>query len=106
MSFQTAEDRQLILLVGNPESRLEPDVRPELAQQLRAEGMNRSPLHEVHARAELLETRCNLVGRFVGERENADSVGVDSEILDEKSNALDQAEGLPRTRSRENEYRP
>jgi hypothetical protein len=67
--------------------------------------MDRSPLHELYARAELVETRCNLVGRFVGERKNADSVGVDVKILDEKPDALDQAERLPRTRSGEDENR-
>jgi hypothetical protein len=60
--------------------------------------MNRSTLHKVHARTELLETRRDLVCRLVGEREDADSVGVESTILDEKSNALDEAEGLSRAR--------
>jgi hypothetical protein len=91
----------LVLLVGNPESGLERYVRAELAQELRTEGMNRSTLHELHARAELLETRGDLVRRFVGEREDADSVGVESTILDEKSNALDEAECLSRARSGE-----
>ena len=103
MSFQPAEDRELILVVGNPESRLERDVGAELAQQLRTEGMNRSALHKLDARVELLETRGDLVRCLVGEREDADSVGVDSKILDEESNALDEAECLPRTRSGEDE---
>jgi hypothetical protein len=106
MSFQAAEDRELILLVGNPESRLERDVRAELAQQLRTERMDRSALHKLHARAELLETRSYLIRRFVGEREDADSVGGDSKVLDQESNALDEAEGLPRTGSREDEDWP
>jgi hypothetical protein len=80
-------------------------MRPQLAQQLRTEGVDRAPLHEVHARAELVETRCNFVGRFVGERENADSVRVHPKILDEKSDALYEAERLTRTRSGEDEDR-
>jgi hypothetical protein len=106
VSFQPSEDRELILLVGNAESRRERDVGAELSQQLRTERMNRSALHKLHARTKLLETRGNLVCRLVGEREDADSVGVDSKILDEKSNALDEAECLPRTRSGEDENRP
>lgn len=56
MSFQPPEDRELILLVGNAESRLKPDVAAEIPQQLRTEGMNRSALHELDPWAELLET--------------------------------------------------
>ena len=54
-------------------------------------------------RAELLETRGDLVRRLVGEREDADSVRVDSKVLDEESNAVDEAERLPRTRPGENQ---
>ena len=105
VSFQPSGDRELILLVGNTKSRLERDVRAELAQQLRTEGMNRSALHQLHAGAESLETRGDLVRRLVGERENADSVRVHPKILDEKSDALYEAERLTRTRSGEDEDR-
>jgi len=57
-------------------------------------------------RAELLEARGDLVRRLVGEREDADSVGVDSKVLDEESNAVDEAERLPRARPGENEDGP
>jgi hypothetical protein len=67
--------------------------------------MDRPALHELHARAELLETRGDLVRRLVGKRERADSVGFDSKVLDEESNALDEAERLPRTWSCEDEDR-
>ena len=106
ISLQPAEDRELILLVGNAKSRLEPHVRAELTQQLRTEGMNRSALHELDLGAELLQTRGDLVGRFVREREDADPVGVDSKVLDEESNALDETECLPRPGSGEDEDRP
>ena len=56
--------------------------------------------------AEVLETRGDFVRRLVGEREDADSVGFDSKVLNEESNALDEAERLPRTRSGEDEDRP
>lgn len=67
--------------------------------------MDCPPLHEVHARAQLLEARRDFVRRLVGEREDADSIRVDSEILDEESNALDEAEGFPCTGARQNEDR-
>lgn len=105
ISLQPAEDRELILLVGDAKSRLETDVRTKLAQQLRAKGMDGAALHQVHARAQLLEAGRDLVRRLVGECEDADSIRVDSKILDEESNALDQAKGLTCTRARQNEDR-
>jgi hypothetical protein len=68
--------------------------------------MDRSALHELDLWAELLETRRDLVGRLVGEREDADSIRVDSKVLDQKSNALDEAERLARPRSGEDKDRP
>ncbi len=106
MSFQPAEDRQLILLVGNAESRLERDARAKLAQQLGTEGMDRSAMNELHLCTELPETGGDLVRRLVGEGEDADSIGGDSKVLDEESNALDEAECLSRTGSGEDEDRP
>ena len=67
--------------------------------------MDGPALHEVHARAQLLEARSYLVRRLVGEREDADSIRVDSKILDEESNALDEAKGLPCTGARQHEDR-
>ncbi len=96
----------MVVAVGNAESRLEPDARTELPQQLRTEGMDRSALHKVHARAKLLETRGDLISRLIGKCEDADSFRVDSKFLDEVSNALDEAERLARTRPGEDEDRP
>ena len=67
--------------------------------------MNGPALHEVCARAQLLEARRDLVRRLVGEREDANSIWVDSKILDEESNALDEAKGLPRTGAGQDEDR-
>jgi hypothetical protein len=105
MPFKPAEYRELILLIGDAKAGLERDVRAELAEQLCAEGMNRSALHRLYARAEVLETRGDLVRGLVGEREDADSIRVDSKILDEESNALDEAKGLPCTGSGQDEDR-
>jgi hypothetical protein len=106
VSFEPAEDRELILLVGDAKAGLEQDVRAELAEQLRAERMNRSALHSLYARAEVLETRGDLVRRLVGEREDTDSIWVYSKPFDEESNALDEAKRFPCTGAGENEDRP
>jgi len=45
----------------------------------------------------------NFSGGFVGESENADSGRVDVELLDQKANALDQAESLAGAGTGENE---
>lgn len=68
--------------------------------------MDRSTLHELDARTELLETRGDLVRCLVGEREDADSLGADSKVFDEESNALDETERLSRTGSGKDEDRP
>ena len=67
--------------------------------------MDGPALHEIHARAQLIEARRDLVRRLVGEREDADSIRVDSMILDEESNALDEAERLSCTGAGQDEDR-
>jgi hypothetical protein len=81
-------------------------VRAKLAEQLRAEGMDGSPLHTLYALAEVLQTRGDLVGRLVGEREDADSIWLDLQILDEESNALNEAKRLAGAGAGEDEDRP
>jgi hypothetical protein len=105
VSFEPAEYRELVLLVGNAETGFEADLRTKLAEQLCTEGMDRSALHSLYTRAEVLETRGDLVGRLVGEREDADSIRVDSKILDEESNSLDEAKRFPCTGSGQYEDR-
>jgi hypothetical protein len=68
--------------------------------------MDRSAFHELDPRSQLLEARGDLVSSLVGEREDADSIGVDSMILDEESNALDETERLPCTGPGQYEDRP
>jgi hypothetical protein len=61
-------------------------------------------LDSLYAGAKLeLETFGNLTRRFVGKSENANAPGIDRELLDEESDALDEAEGLSRARPGENE---
>ena len=67
--------------------------------------MDGPALHEIHARAQLLEARRDLVRRLVGEREDTDSIRVHSKVFDEESNALDEAKGLPRTGAGQDEDR-
>jgi len=106
VSFEPAEHRELVLLVGNAESGFEADLRTKLAEQLCTEGVDRSALHSLYTRAEVLETRSDLVGRLVGEREDADSIRVDSKIFDEESNALDEAKCLSCAGAGQDEDRP
>ena len=81
-------------------------MRTKLAEQLCTEGMDRSALHSLCPRAEVLESRGDLVGRLVSEREDTDSIRVDSQILDEESNALDEAKRFPCAGAGEDEDRP
>jgi hypothetical protein len=68
--------------------------------------MDGSALHPLHACVKLaLQTGGDFIRRLVGEREDADSLGVDRKPFDEESNALDEAECLPRTGAGEDEYR-
>jgi hypothetical protein len=53
IAFNSAEDEQLIVLVGDPEAGLEPDVIAELAQQLGAEGVDCPALDVLRVRAEV-----------------------------------------------------
>ena len=104
-SFEPAENRELVLLIGDAESGFEADFRSKLPEQLGTEGVDRSTFDRFYAGAEVLETRGDLVGSLVGEGEDADSIRVDSNILDEESNALDEAKGLPRTGAGQDEDR-
>ena len=96
----------MVIIIGDAEARLQADVGSKLAQQLGAECVNRSALHAVGARAQLpLETRRYLTSGLVGERENADAFRIESALLDEKSNPLDQAECLAGAGAGENQDR-
>src|SRR5687768_3732847 len=104
--LEPTQHRELVVLIGDPEAGLEPQLIAELAQQPGAERVDRPALHELGARAELtLEPRRNLAGGLVGEGERADARGVDAEVLDEVPYPLDQAEGLPGARAGEDERR-
>ena len=105
--LQPAEDRALIIVVGDAEARLQSDVRSELTKQLGAESVNRSAFHAVRPRAELpLETRRYFAGSLVGESENTDALRIEPTLLDEKSNPLDQAERLAGAGAGEHEHWP
>ena len=56
--------------------------------------MDGPALDQLYAGAELLEAGRDFVRCLVGEGEDADSLRFDSEVLDEESNALDEAERL------------
>lgn len=92
------ENPNLILLIGYSESGFEPDVRAELAQKLRAEGVDRTARYLVGGRTEILfETMRDLTRSLVGEREGTDARGIVAVALDQEADALREAERLPRT---------
>jgi hypothetical protein len=68
--------------------------------------VDRSALHALHALAQLsLQTLGDFAGGLVGEGEDADSRRINGEMLDQKSNTLDQAEGLAGSRTSEDKQR-
>ena len=98
------EDRFLVWLVGNAETGLQIDPLSKLAQQLGAECVDRTALHALYPLAQLvLQALGDLAGGFVGEGENADPGGIDGELLDQISDALDEAERLAGAGPGENE---
>ncbi len=96
----------MVLVVGDAEAGLQSDVGAKLAQQLGAEGVNRSPFDALGPRLQPpLETRGDLSSRLVREREDADALRIESSLLDEESDPLDQAERLARAGTGENKDR-
>jgi hypothetical protein len=68
--------------------------------------VDRPALDSLYAGAELaLETFGDLTGCFVGKSKDANAPGIDRELLDEKSDALNQAKGFSRARPGQNEQR-
>src|SRR6185503_12344707 len=101
---ESSEDGALIAVVGDAEARLEPDALAEFAQQLGTEGVDRSRLHRQSPCANgALEPERDLVGCLVGEGESAEPIGLEPARLHEMTNALDEAERLPGTRSGEDQ---
>ena len=106
-SLDAAKDAELVLFVRDAEARLEQHVGAELAQEFSAERVNRSALDlRRRERAEpTLEAMLDLARRFIRECECADARGIDAVCLDQKANALDETERLPRARAGEDERR-
>jgi hypothetical protein len=81
-------------------------VLAELAQQLGAEGVDRSALDALDARPQLADEALRDLARgFVGESEDTDPLRLDAEPADQEFDSSDEAERLPRTRTREDEKR-
>ena len=106
IAFDAAEHSQLIIFVGDSESRLEPHLCAEFAQELCAERVNRSALDSLCVGAEVLfEARGDLAGGFVGESKSADSRWIEAALLDEKTDSLDEAVSLSCARPCQHEKR-
>src|SRR5262245_10036473 len=105
-TLESPQHAELILLVGDAEPRLEQHVNAQLAQQLRAEGVNRPALELRDTLAEPgLEAMLDFAGRFVRECERANARGIDALDLDQPTDALGEAEGLARAGTREDQTR-
>lgn len=103
--FDAPEYLELILLVGDAEAALEADVRTVFPEKLGAERVDGPAVNAFRARVkQALETLPDFVRRFVGERERADSPGVDA-ALDEVADTLDETERLSGARAGKNERR-
>lgn len=106
-SPQAAQHRLLVLFVGDAESYLQSDVLTELAQQLGAETMNSAAPHALDTITKLaLETVGDLASSLVREREDTDPGGIDSYVIDEETDPLDQAKRLPSAGPRKQKQRP
>jgi hypothetical protein len=106
VAFDAAEDEQLIFLVGDPKAGLESDVFAELAQQLGAEGVDRSAFDLFSVRAQIArEARGDLARRLVGESESAYPRRIAAAFLDEETDPLYKAEGFPSAWAGEDEKR-
>ena len=98
------QNRQLIVVVGDPEAKLQTNLLTELAQELGTKSVDGSALHTFYACTELaLQSFGNLARRFIGEGEHAYPRGIDSELVDKEANTLDQAESFSSARSGEDE---
>jgi hypothetical protein len=81
-------------------------VFAELAQQLGAEGVDRSALDLFSVRAQMSrEARGDLARRLVGESESADPGRVQAAFLDQETDPLNEAESFARAGSGEDEQR-
>ena len=100
-AFEAGEHTELIILVGNSKSAREPDVIAELAQDLGAEGVNRPSLDAITIGTELLQSRRDFLGGFVGERERENSCGLELARFDEEPDALDETKSLSGARAGE-----
>src|SRR5215208_6025178 len=102
--FDASQRVELVFLVGDPEPRLQQNMRAELTKQLGAEGVDGAALDLRGGIAEPdLEAVRDLSGGLVGECEGADARRVESELLDEKVDPLGEAEGFARAGSGEDE---
>jgi hypothetical protein len=65
----------LIVVVSDTESALEPFMMTVCAEELSAKRVDRTALHELGGRAQVIQARAYLLGGLVGEREGVDPAG-------------------------------
>ena len=97
----------LLLLVDDAEPRAEPHVRPVLAQQLGAEGVDRPSFTPSARDPRRRASRSAISPAALLVKVNAQMrAGVDPELLEQEADPLDEAERLPRPGTGEDERRP
>lgn len=106
LTLRAAEGLELILLVGDAEPARDPGLLTVGAEQLDREGVDGAPGDCVGPGVECGgEPIGDLAGRAIGERDRQDGGWVEASLLDEIADPLDEAEGLPRPGSGQDEGR-
>src|SRR5688572_16888189 len=91
-ALDAPQHAELIILVGDPETRVEPHVRAVLAKQVRAKRVNRAARYVARGVAETRdEPMGDFAGRLVREGERANPRWIDVVLLDQKADAFGQA---------------
>jgi hypothetical protein len=96
---EAAKHGALIWFVGDAESFRQSNPISELTQKLGAKRVDGSTLYALHSHAELaIQSGCDLAGCLVCECEDADTAGIESTLLDQKPDSLDEAVGFSSAR--------
>jgi len=90
--LEPPQHQTLVRFIGDSKAGLQANVLAELAKELGAERVDGAAPDRFDTRPELArETIRNLASGLVGECENANARRCDAELVDQKSDALDQA---------------
>jgi hypothetical protein len=103
---EARENGALVVVVSDAETPFKSFVLTMLPKEFGAERVDGSALHEVRGFPKVVQSRPDLLGGLVGERESLDPRRVDALPSNQEPNALDEAKRLSRPRTSENERGP